>query len=78
MARQRTVKAAQGTHCLGAGQLAGSPVGMLSADQLASVEAHLRLEVGRMKGLNDDAAVRSIRRDLRALKAEADRRHVGL
>lgn len=83
MKRRRTgppklVRAAIGQHCLSAGVLAGSPVGKLTNEQLVDAKAQLEHEKKRMRGLEDDAAVERLQRDLSALTEEQERREVCL
>lgn len=73
-----TIRAGIGTHRLTSGVLAGSPVGKLSGDQLEDVVAYLEHETERLAGLADDAAVKSLRVDLKAVNAERERRAVNL
>ncbi len=68
------IRAGIGTHRLSAGLLAGSPVGKLTGDQLEDATAYFDLEVKRMAGLGDDAAVAKLRADLKAINAERSRR----
>lgn len=74
----KLVRAAIGVHCLSAGALAGSPVGKLTSEQLVDARAQLEHEVKRMRGLEDDAAVKRLERDLTAITEEIDRREVCL
>jgi len=73
-----TIRAGIGSHRLSAGVLAGSPVGKLTGDQLVDATAQLEHEIERMGKLDDDAAVKQLRRDLKAIEAERDRRAVDL
>lgn len=68
------IRAGIGTHRLGAGVLAGSPVGKLTNEQLEDAKAGLDLEVKRLAGLDDDAAVAKLRADLKAINTERERR----
>lgn len=76
--RRKLVRAAIGVHCLSAGALAGSPVGKLTNEQLADAKAQLEHEVRRLAGLEDDAAVARLERDLAEVTEEQERREVCL
>ena len=73
-----TIRAGIGTHRLGAGPLAGSPVGKLAGDQLEDVMVYLEQEIERLAGLDDDAAVAKLKGDLKAITAERERRSCNL
>lgn len=75
---RKLVRAAIGVHCLSAGALAGSPVGKLTNEQLADAKAQLEHEVRRLAGLEDDAAVARLQRDLAEVAEEQERREVCL
>lgn len=78
MTRLKTVRADIGKHRLSAGVLAGTAVGKLADDQLADATAQLEHEIERMAKLDDDAAVKKLRRDLKAIAGERERRGVDL
>ncbi len=74
MRRLQLVRAGIGDHRLSSGTLAGSSVGMCSTEQLESTKAHLKLELERMVGLDDDAACVTLNKDIKAINGELDRR----
>ena len=76
--QRRTIRAAFGVHCLSAGALAGSPVGKLTNEQINDTVEQLRHEVKRMRGLENDAAVKLLELDLVELHEELERREVCL
>lgn len=72
--RLKLVRAGIGDHRLSAGLLAGTPVGMLTTEQLEDVKAHLSHELERMVGLDDDAACILLNKDIKAINHERERR----